>query len=272
MYPHGVANRIGTEPRFVSARSRSLYQRARIESHRVKIVAVIAAWNEQENIEALTRRLHAALATIPAADFKILYVVEGEDETRAIAERLHAELGNIRILYEARPVGLGAAFRRGFDALGPDVDVVVTLDADLNHQPEEIPRMVAKMLTSGADVVIGSRVVPGSRVTGTPAWKRMLSAILNAVMQVWFRGGVRDKTSGFRIYRAEVLRNVRHDQNDFSFLPEIAIRLHKAGYRLIEEPIHFIYRRDGQSKLKLWQTSLSYLSLMRTWLSRRKVR
>jgi dolichol-phosphate mannosyltransferase len=232
----------------------------------VKIVAVIAAWNERENIEALTRRLHEAFRTMPGVAFEILYVVEGEDGTREIAEGLQTELGSIRILYEAQPHGLGAALRRGFAAVSQDADLVMTMDADLNHQPEEIARLVAALQASNADVVIGSRVVKGSRVTGTPVWKRMLSATLNTMMRAMFGGAVRDKTSGFRVYRAEVLRKVRHQQNDFSCLPEIAIHADDAGYRIIEEPIHFIYRRDGESKMTFWRTSLSYLSLLRTWL------
>jgi glycosyltransferase involved in cell wall biosynthesis len=238
----------------------------------VKIVAVIAAWNERENIEAVTRRLHGTLRMMPGAAFEIVYVIEGEDGTRELVESLEAELGGIRILYEPRPRGLGAAFRRGFAAVGPDADLVVTMDADLNHQPEEIPRLVAALQASNADLVIGSRVVHGSEVTGTPAWKRVLSGTLNSIMHVLFGGTVRDKTSGFRVYRAEVLRNVRHHQNDFSFLPEIAIRAQKAGYRIREEPIHFIYRREGESKMKFWPTSLSYLSLLRTWFGEGKDR
>lgn len=226
----------------------------------MNIVVVIAAWNERENIEALTRRLHTALQAIPGATFEILHVTEGNDGTREIAETLQTELGQIRVLYEPSPQGLGAAFRRGFAAVGDDADVVVTMDADLNHQPEEIPRLVAVLQTSGADVVI---------VTGAPAWKRMLSATLNAVMHTLFGGAVRDKTSGFRIYRAEVLRTIHHHQNDFSFLPEIVILAQNAGYRIAEEPIHFIYRRDGTSKMHFWPTSLSYLSLLRTWRKRR---
>jgi dolichol-phosphate mannosyltransferase len=236
----------------------------------VKIVAVIAAWNERENIEALTRRLHRALGSIPGALFEILYVIEGEDGTREIAERLHTELGNIRVLYEPRPRGLGAALRRGFEAVDEDADLVVTMDADLNHQPEEIARLVAAQRAADADLVIGSRVVSGSRVEGTPLWKRSLSATLNSVMHALFGGAVRDKTSGFRVYRLKLLREIRHQQDDFSCLPEIAIRAHGAGYRILEEPIHFIYRLEGQSKMKLLPTSLSYLSLLRTWRSGRK--
>lgn len=236
----------------------------------MKIVAVVAAWNEQENIAALTRRLHESLRSIPESAFEILYVIEGEDDTRRLVESLQIELGGIRMLYEAAPRGLGAAFRRGFAAVGEDADVVVTMDADLNHQPEEVPRLVAALHDSNADVVIGSRVARGSRVTGTPAWKRVLSGTLNAIMHALFGGAVRDKTSGFRVYRAEVLRHVRHQQDDFSFLPEIVIRAHDAGYRIIEEPIHFIYRREGRSKMHFLPTSLSYLSLLRTWLRRKR--
>lgn len=236
----------------------------------MKIVAVIAAWNERENIEALTRRLLDALRAMSDTAFEIIYVIEGDDGTREIVERLQSESSPIHLLYEPAPQGLGAAFRRGFAAVSDDTDLVVTMDADLNHQPEEIPRLVKALQKLGADIVVGSRVVSGSRVTGTPAWKRMLSGTLNFVMQTLFGGALRDKTSGFRVYRAAVLRDIRHEQNDFSFLPEIAIRAHKAGYRIVEEPIHFIYRREGESKMRLWATSLSYLSLLGTWFGDRK--
>lgn len=227
---------------------------------------MIAAWNERENIETLTGRLLEVLRATCGDAFEIVYVIEGNDGTREIVEAMRSP--HIRVLYEATPRGLGAAFRRGFAAIGDDADVVVTMDADLNHQPEEIPRLVDALQRANADIVVGSRVVRGSRVTGTPAWKRMLSGTLNAIMQSLFGGTLRDKTSGFRVYRAEVLRNVKHEQNDFSFLPEIAIRAQKAGYRVIEEPIHFIYRREGISKMKFWTTSVSYLSLLRTWFKR----
>ncbi|HEX7828521.1 MAG TPA: glycosyltransferase [Thermoanaerobaculia bacterium] len=236
----------------------------------MKVVAVIAAWNERENIEALTRRLHDSLRAIPDSTFEILYVIEGNDGTREIAERLRTELGNIRILYEQHPHGLGAAFRRGFSSVAHDADLVVTMDADLNHQPEEIPRLIDALHAAEADIVIGSRAVIGSTVTGTPAWKRALSATLNTIMHALFGAGIRDKTSGFRIYRANVLRDLPHRQNDFSFLPEIAIRAQQAGCRIIEEPIHFIYRRDGKSKMRFLPTSLSYIALMRMWWKDRR--
>lgn len=228
------------------------------------LVAVIAAYDESETIEELTRRLHAALDGLAGWRWGILYVVEGRDGTRRILEHLAAELGRIRVLYQEEPAGLGAAFRRGFDALPAGTDVVVTMDADLNHQPEEVPRLLAARAARNADILVGSRFIAGSRVEGTPLWKRSLSGLLNAVMRWRYGLRVVDKTSGFRVYRAEALRRLRFTNPDFAFLPELLIRAQLAGYRLHEEPIHFVFRRRGTSKLRFWRTSWSYLRLLAT--------
>ena len=229
-----------------------------------KIAAVVAAWNEEENIEALTRRIHAAL-TAHGEPWELIYVIEGTDRTRAIAEELARELGgDIRILFNDRPSGLGAAFRRGFAAISSDTELIVTMDADLNHQPEEIPRLIEVLRETNSDIVVGSRVVAGSTVAGTPTWKRLLSWTLNLIMRVLFGIPVHDKTSGFRVYRADVVRAMRYRNDQFAFLPEIIIRAHKERLKITEAPIHFIFRREGQSKMKFWPTSLSYLTLLRT--------
>ncbi|HVS00718.1 MAG TPA: glycosyltransferase [Thermoanaerobaculia bacterium] len=224
---------------------------------------VIAAYNEQETIEPLTRRLHHTLSGLAGRPWEVLYVVEGRDRTREILERLDAELGGgLRILYAENPSGLGNAFRRGFAALAPDTGVVVTLDADLNHQPEEIPRLVDALERTGSDIVVGSRFLGESQVEGTPAWKRFLSGVMNVLMRYLFGVKVRDKTSGFRVYRAEALRSLQFINNDFAFLPEILIRANNAGLRIVEEPIHFIFRREGTSKMAIVTTCLSYLRLL----------
>ena len=228
------------------------------------ISVVIAAYDEEENAEELTRRLHATLPALAGHDWELLFVVEGRDRTRQTLERLSEELGHIRLLYEEEPTGLGNAFRRGFAAVGPDVGYIVTLDADLNHQPEEIPRLVEALRRSGADILVGSRFLAASRVEGAPLWKRLLSGAMNRWMRHLFGLRVLDKTSGFRVYRAEVLRAIPFESSSFAFLPEILIRAHAAGFRIAEEPIHFIFRVHGRSKMRLWATSLSYLKLLRT--------
>ena len=235
-----------------------------------KLSVVIAAYDEQETVEPLTRRLHRTLSGLAGRPWEVLYVVEGRDRTREILEGLAAELGGLRILYEERPGGLGAAFRRGFAAVAPDADVVVTLDADLNHQPEEIPRLVEALERTGSDIVVGSRFLGESRVEGAPAWKRLLSGVMNVLMRHLFGLRVRDKTSGFRAYRAEALRSLEFLNDDFAFLPELLIRADKAGLRIAEAPIRFTFRREGTSKMAVLATSLSYLRLLRTRFSRRR--
>ena len=99
------------------------------------------------------------------------------------AEEFSGKRTQIEVLYAREPSGLASAFRRGFDAVPDDTDVLITMDADLNHQPEEIPRLVAALSSHAADVVVGSRKVPGSTAVGVPFWKRFLSDILNRLMK-----------------------------------------------------------------------------------------
>src|SRR5207248_6147024 len=122
----------------------------------------------------------------------------------------------IRILYNAEPSGLGNAFRKGFEALAPDTDVVVTMDADLNHQPEEIPGLLKSLFATNASIVVGSRKVRGSSTRGIPLWKRVLSDTGNRCMR-GFGAPVEDTTSGFRVYRYSVLRQICFANTGFAF-------------------------------------------------------
>lgn len=228
----------------------------------MNLSVVIAAYDERANIEPLVLRLDEAIATIPDCGRELIFVVEGRDGTREALERLGLEIAGLRVLYQEQRAGCGAAFRRGFAAVAGDADYVVTLDADLNHQPEEIPRLVASAVRPGTDVVVGSRLLAGSQVWGIPLWKRALSRGINSLMGPLLGLGVRDKTSGFRVYRAGVLRGLHFDDNQFAFLPELLLRATAAGYRVVEEPIQFRYRAQGRSKMGFWATSFSYLSLL----------
>jgi dolichol-phosphate mannosyltransferase len=223
---------------------------------------VIAAYDERENIEEVTRRLDRVFRALPQTELEMIFVVEGRDGTREILERLSSELGCIRILYAEDPSGLGAAFRRGFAAVAPDTDLVVTMDADLNHAPEELPRLLEAQRRREADVLVGSRFIEGARSEGIPVWKRAASAIVNRVIATFFDVDVVDKSSGYRIYRAEALRRLAYRNNDFAFLPEILIAATAAGMRIVEEPIHFWFRTRGVSKMSIPQTSRSYLALL----------
>jgi dolichol-phosphate mannosyltransferase len=237
-----------------------------------RVVAVVAAYDEEETIETLARRLLATFQGMAGIEAELLFVVEGRDRTRVILEGLSRESPGIRILYNPEPSGLGAAFRRGFDAVPADADYVLTLDADLNHQPEEVPRLLDRLRESGADILVGSRFLDASQVEGSPLWKRLLSGSINLLMRFLYGVSARDKTSGFRLYRAEALRRIEFRRSGFAFLPEILIRAHQMGLRVVEEPIHFIFRREGRSKMAFWRTSLSYLALLGARLDMRRGR
>src|SRR4051794_4018448 len=108
----------------------------------MNLTVVIAAYNEIDNIAPLTSRLIATLDGMKGTRWRLIYVIEGEDGTVEAARKFAAQRPEISILYNARPSGLGNAFKKGFAAIPEDTDLVVTMDADLNHQPEEIPRLV----------------------------------------------------------------------------------------------------------------------------------
>ena len=234
----------------------------------MKLAVVVAAYNEAESIGLLFERLEKVLAAMPAVTAEAVFVVEGTDGTHEILARRSAGLSWVRLLYSKVPSGLGAAFRRAFAAVAEDADYVVTLDADLNHQPEEIPRLVEAAVSRDCDILVGSRFVAGGEIVGTPLWKRALSSGVNRFMGLIYGLEVRDKTSGFRVYRASALRGLHFRSDAFAFLPELLIEARREGLRVEEEPIHFTYRRRGDSKMAFWPTSWSYLSMLARCLDR----
>ncbi|MEO8054193.1 MAG: glycosyltransferase [Acidobacteriota bacterium] len=229
----------------------------------MKLSVVIAAYNERENVVPLTERLVRTLDGL-GADWELLYVVEGTDGTREVLDAIAGGNRRVKVLYREKPAGLGAAFRRGFAAVRADADFVVTMDADLNHQPEEIPALLAAREAAGADIVVGSRFVHGSSVSGIPLWKEALSASMNATMRVLWGLKTRDKTSGFRVYRTEALRSLSFRNDNFAFLPEMLIDANHRGFSIVEAPIRFTVRVHGVSKMHIARTSRSYLSLLRS--------
>ena len=227
----------------------------------MKIALVIAAYNEAENIGPLTQRLIRTLDSLEGGSWNLIYVIEGTDGTVDIAREFAVTRPELEIQYNESPSGLGNAFRRGFNAVPSDADFIVTMDADQNHQPEEIPRLLGIAREKEVDIVVGSRRVNDSEVEGMPLWKSAISGLVNRVMRVMMGVQIEDMTSGFRIYRADVLREIRFDNVGFAFLPEILINAAAQGYKIVEEPIRFTFREAGQSKMRIAATGLSYIKL-----------
>jgi glycosyltransferase involved in cell wall biosynthesis len=234
------------------------------EGKSLNIAVVIAAYNEAANLAPLTGRLIPSLDSIPESRWRLIYVIEGADGSKEIVEGFSTKRAEIEVIYAEKPSGLANAFRKGFEAVPDDTEVLVTMDADLNHQPEEIPRLVTALWSRGADIVIGSRKVPGSTVVGAPLWKRRLSDVMNRLMKRLMAVPVADQTSGFRVYRYSAFRRISYSNRGFAFLPEILLNAYQLGLSIHEEPIQFVFRERGASKMRFLATSGSYIHFLLT--------
>lgn len=216
------------------------------------VAVVVPTYNEADNLPPLVDRILSALQD----DVRLIVVDDGSpDGTGAVAARL-AERSPcpIELVQRDEKLGLGAAYRDGFErALAGGVDYVVQMDADLSHDPDSLSAMLAKL--RDADVVVGSRYVPGGSVD--PGWgaiRRLLSAAANRGIRLLAGLDVRDATSGYKAFRASALAQVDLDGlrcDGFGFQVEMAAACQRLGLRVVEHPIRFRTRRRGRSKMSL---------------------
>jgi dolichol-phosphate mannosyltransferase len=212
------------------------------------VLVVIPTFNESGNIESVLSRTRDS---VPGAT--VLIVDDGSpDGTANIAERIGRDLGRIEILRRFEKSGLGNAYRSGFRwGLAEGFDVCIEMDADLSHQPEAIPSLISP-LSSGADLVIGSRYAPGGSI---PEWTRgrhVLSRVGNAYASALLGLHVADATSGFRAYSASLLKDIDLDSVEaegYGFQIEMVLRAREAGAIVTEVPIQFVDRTEGESKM-----------------------
>jgi dolichol-phosphate mannosyltransferase len=191
-----------------------------------------------------------------------------------MAEKLGAELGGIEVLRRTAKAGLGSAYRAGFTwGLERGWDAFVEMDADLSHEPEALPALVAP-LADGYDLVIGSRYVPGGSIPNWRRHRRLLSQGGNIYAAALLGLHVTDSTSGFRAYRAEVLRRIDLTgvrAEGYGFQIEMVHRVLEHGGRVTEIPIRFVDRVEGKSKMSM-SIVVEALLLVTWWALRRVAR
>ena len=212
-----------------------------------RVLVVIPTYNEAANLERVVGRLRAA---VPEAD--ALVVDDGSpDGTGNVADRLAAADPSIHVMHRPEKAGLGAAYVAGFRwAAAAGYDVAVEMDADGSHAPEELPRLLAAL--RGADLVIGSRWVPGGEVRNWPLSRELLSRGASLYSRVLLRYPVRDTTAGYRAYRRAVLDELELDEvasQGYCFQIDLGWKTWRAGFRVVEVPITFTEREVGQSKM-----------------------
>jgi dolichol-phosphate mannosyltransferase len=191
---------------------------------------------------------------VPAA--AVLIVDDASpDGTGELADRLSADDPHVRVLHRARKDGLGRAYLAGFDlALAEGRDFVVELDADGSHDPAALPAMLELAQQARADLVLGSRWVPGGSVVNWPWIRQAISRTGNRYAKVVLRSRIQDLTSGCRVFRVEALRRLTFDDvssQGYCFQVELAWRLERAGCKVVEHPIAFVERANGRSKMHL---------------------
>ena len=211
------------------------------------VLVIIPTYNERENLEIIASRLHAA---VPSAD---LLVVDDNspDGTGALADGLADAHDWVRVLHRKGKEGLGAAYLAGFAwARDKGYDVVVEMDSDGSHAPEQLPRLLAGL--ESADLVLGSRWVAGGEVRNWPKSRELLSRGGNAYTRMVLGLPLRDATGGYRAYRRTVLDPLLDQgvaSQGYCFQVDLAWQVWRAGHRVVEVPITFVERERGESKM-----------------------
>ncbi|MFF3396483.1 polyprenol monophosphomannose synthase [Streptomyces sp. NPDC002669] len=212
-----------------------------------RILVIIPTYNEAENIKPIVSRVRAA---VPEADI-LVADDNSPDGTGKVADELAAEDSQVRVLHRKGKEGLGAAYLAGFRwGTEHGYGVLVEMDADGSHQPEELPRLLTAL--KGADLVLGSRWVPGGRVVNWPKSREMISRGGSTYSRLLLGLRTRDVTGGFRAFRAETLDGLGLDQvasQGYCFQVDLARRAVEAGYHVVEVPITFVDREIGDSKM-----------------------
>jgi dolichol-phosphate mannosyltransferase len=228
---------------------------------RPRVLVITPTYDERENLEALAEGVFET-----SEDVRLLIVDDASpDGTADHCERLMHRFPRLELLRRVGRRALGGAYLAGFRyGLDHGYDVIGTMDGDLSHAPEHLPEML-EALSAGADVVVGSRYV---RDGGTVNWRLrriLLSWLANRFSAFLLRVPARDVTSGFRLYRADVLRRIGLDEirsTGYSFLVELLYRAHRAGAEIAEHPIVFHDRRLGRSKLRSREIYLGAFRLL----------
>jgi dolichol-phosphate mannosyltransferase len=213
-----------------------------------RVLIVIPTYNERENLTSLTAAIHAVL---PAAH---LLVVDdaSPDGTGALADELAAADSRIRVIHRPGKLGLGTAYVEGFRfGLARDYDLFFEMDADFSHDPRYLPRMLER-IAAGADVVLGSRYVPGG---GTENWglgRKLISRFGSLYARTILGVRISDLTGGYKCFRRRVLESIDLGavrSEGYAFQVEMTYRALRDGFRVEETPIVFVDRRVGQSKM-----------------------
>jgi dolichol-phosphate mannosyltransferase len=213
----------------------------------MRVLTIIPTYNE---IESLPRTLDRLRVAVPESD--VLVVDDASpDGTGRWADEAAASDPQVNVLHRTQKNGLGGAYIAGFRwGLERGYDVLVEMDADGSHQPEQLPRLLEAV--DRADLVIGSRRVPGGKMVNWPAHRKLISACGSLYPRIMLGLNLTDVTAGYRAYRADTLRAIDLDDvqsKGYGFQVDMTFRTARLGRRIVEVPITFVEREYGESKM-----------------------
>jgi dolichol-phosphate mannosyltransferase len=237
----------------------------------VRVLVVLPTYNERENIASVLQAIRRA-----RPDAEILVVDDSSpDGTAELAKDVASELSAIEVLVRPGKSGLGTAYREGFRwGIAQGYEICVEMDSDLSHDPQALPELLAPIERGEADVVVGSRYVPGGTIPNWSLGRRLLSRLGNIYSKVLLGLTVEDSTAGYRAYAASVINAIDLDRvraDSYGFQVEMTYLAQRSGARIVEVPIHFVDREKGTSKMSTF-TVVEALTLVTWWGMRRFVR
>jgi dolichol-phosphate mannosyltransferase len=235
----------------------------------VRVTVCLPTYDERENLEPMVR----ALGEVLGPDGRVLVIDDNSpDGTGAIADRLASELPWVDVLHRERKEGLGPAYLAGFArALADGADLILEMDCDFSHDPEAVPALITA--AEHADLVLGSRYVPGGSVGNWGRGRLLVSAGGSFYARILLGVPIRDLTGGFKCYRRAVLDAIDlgaiHSRG-YAFQIETTYRALRKGFRVVEVPISFVDRQVGGSKMSrsivleaIWKVPLLRLAGLR---------
>ena len=222
------------------------------------IYIIIPTLNEAENLEPLVKKINSV-----SPSYRIIFIDDNsKDGTQEILKKLSKKY-NVSFFIRKKKKGYGSALKLGFKKLNAKAtDIIITMDADLSHNPKDIPFMVKKIL-QGYDVVIGSRYIKGGKIKRWPTSRKIISKLANLFIKLALGTGVKDNTSGFRAYSGNFINKIKGQirSEGYSILEEILFLAIKENAKICEHPITFFDRKKGKSKARIIKEATNLLNM-----------
>ena len=218
----------------------------------MKLAVVIPTYNEKETIQILIEKLFSEIKPIVDELHVVIIDDSSPDGTANIVTDLSDKFQKISLIQRPTKLGLGAAYKDGFNHVLEkiDSDLIVQMDADHSHNPSEIVTMLQEI--EGYDFVVASRHMPNSSIVGWGVGRQMTHSFAGIIARISARIDIKDSTSGFRMFKRETLQSIEFDEiesDGFAFQIEMLYQLKQKGFRGLEMPTIFVNRKSGKSKM-----------------------